>query len=498
MKNIFKGSLAILLALITVFSALACTTKIENSDNKAPDTTTAPTDTTAAPCEHEYVETISVSPLALKDGEKLITCKKCQNSYSEAIPMTKTLKILAIGNSFSSDAVEYLWNICSDGGVETIVIGNLYIGGCTLDKHNENIRKNSATYTYYKNTAGSWSSTSNTAAITAFQQENWDIITVQQASGSSGMPNTYSKLENILNIVTEKNPNASIYWHMTWSYQQNSTHNEFSNYSKDQMTMYKAIVNATQNKVLVNDTIKGCIPSGTAIQNLRSSYVGDTVTRDGYHMSYDIGRYTVALTWFAYLTGGDVTGIDWVPSAHSAVVSKNLEVIKESVKNALATPFEVTASAMKEDPNPSTPQQTTDEALFKAKGLDINNYTVFDWTPKVAAYYNSKNGIGLVHAGNSTASNIPNFIASRIITKQELPVGTIIIVDQGYTYRPEGWTDDNYKATTRPGAVSTNFVVVDNNWWVSFTLRGFNLGHSPAKIMTESDASHLRIYVPKN
>ncbi len=37
--------------------------------------------------------------------------------------------------------------------------------------------------------------------------------------------------------------------------------------------------------------------AGTAIQNLRTSYMGDTLTRDGYHLEVNTGRYTVSMTW---------------------------------------------------------------------------------------------------------------------------------------------------------------------------------------------------------
>ena len=40
----------------------------------------------------------------------------------------KSLKILAIGNSFSTDSMQYLNQIAKCAGVETIVLGNLYYG----------------------------------------------------------------------------------------------------------------------------------------------------------------------------------------------------------------------------------------------------------------------------------------------------------------------------------------------------------------------------------
>ena len=39
----------------------------------------------------------------------------------------KSISILAIGNSFSVDAMEYLYGILNDIGYEDITLGNLYI-----------------------------------------------------------------------------------------------------------------------------------------------------------------------------------------------------------------------------------------------------------------------------------------------------------------------------------------------------------------------------------
>ena len=43
----------------------------------------------------------------------------------------KVIKVLAIGNSFSQDAVEqYLYELAAAQG-DSLVIGNAYIGGCS-------------------------------------------------------------------------------------------------------------------------------------------------------------------------------------------------------------------------------------------------------------------------------------------------------------------------------------------------------------------------------
>ena len=70
-------------------------------------------------------------------------------------------------------------------------------------------------------------------------------------------------------------------------------------------------------------------------------YIGDTITRDTYHLSYSHGRYLAALTWFAALTGGNVDDVTWLPSDYPELAD-DLPVIRQSVKDAIKTPFAIT------------------------------------------------------------------------------------------------------------------------------------------------------------
>lgn len=503
-----KRFLALMLAILMLFSLVAC-----NQTEEPAETTAAPSETTleqtapateppATDCTHSYTEEITEKALALKDGVKTLTCSSCGNVTTEAIPATKTLKVLAIGNSFSQDATEYLWDIAKDGGVEKIIIGNLYIGGCALDKHYSNIKANSGAYTYYKNTSGKWTSTANVSVQKALADEEWDIVTVQQASGSSGVATSYAPLAKILEFLAENEPNADVYWHLTWAYQQNSTHSSFPTYGNDQMKMYDAILKAYDSKVKVQESIVGTIPSGTAVQNLRSSYIGDTITRDGYHMSYDYGRYTVALTWFAYLTDGDVDKVDWLPTSYAAALKDHLPAMREAVKGALAKPFEVikVTAAKPASSTPAIDAGMTDAEIFAALGKKIEDYTLLNWPRKVQSYYDSTKGSHLIDSTNSSASNIPNFISSVMLTKENLPVGSIVICDSGYKYRPEYWitADTKNTSSTRNPNVTTHVDEVTEAWWDGITLRAFNLSASVTRAVTEADIPHLRIYLPKS
>ena len=108
--------------------------------------------------------------------------------WKDEVP--KTLKILAIGNSFSVDAMEYLYQIAKSAGVEEIVLGDLYIGSCSLETHVSHAKKNDNAYIYYKNVSGTWTTTRDTCFFTGLKDEEWDIITVQQSSKIAGFTDT--------------------------------------------------------------------------------------------------------------------------------------------------------------------------------------------------------------------------------------------------------------------------------------------------------------------
>ena len=277
------------------------------------------------------------------DGELVTVYGTTESdSYDHVSNVRRSVKILAIGNSFSVDAMKnHLYDIFKSADYDQVILGNLYIGGCSLDTHWNNINGGLSAYQYQKNDDnGEWVYVENATALSALQDEMWDVITIQQASPDSGMGNTYGNLQNIVSWVNanKTNSNAKVYWHMTWAYQQDSTHEGFANYGNDQMTMYNAIVNAVQNNVLTVNGINGVIPAGTAIQNLRTSDLGDTLTADGYHLKDTYGDYTAALTWFRALTGESLDLVTYWPDS---VVDQKLDIMKAAAR-AVYNPYEVT------------------------------------------------------------------------------------------------------------------------------------------------------------
>ncbi len=226
------------------------------------------------------------------------------------------LKILAIGNSFSEDAVEqYLYELGQSSG-DSLVIGNAYIGGCSIDTHWDNTKSNKSDYSFRKIVGGKKTTLNNVTLENCITNEDWDIITFQQVSQNSGMYSTYTNLPNLLQYVKGKARNNQLRFafHMTWAYAQNSNHSGFANYNNNQQTMYNAIVSTVGQIISSNNEIDILIPSGTAIQNGRTSLLGDTFCRDGYHLSYTVGRYTAACTWYETLTGKSVLENKYVPT----------------------------------------------------------------------------------------------------------------------------------------------------------------------------------------
>src|SRR5690606_37406433 len=133
------------------------------------------------------------------------------------------------------------------------------------------------------------------------------------------------------------NPEVKFILHQTWAYAQDSNHDGFPNYNRDQTKMYNAIVDAAweAKDIAGMDMV---IPAGTAIQNARTSYLGDRFTRDGYHLSLGAGRFTAAATWFEALFG-NVLANTFVPDKLSPY---DTELVKNAAAAAVTTPQEVT------------------------------------------------------------------------------------------------------------------------------------------------------------
>ena len=482
MKKFFS-LLAIIITVMMVFPA--CNTSLTNA-----------TDVT-----NEVEDTLNIS--AVPDtSEESIPQTPTEPVAQPIIPTYKeSIKILAIGNSFSVDAMEHLAIILNDAGVKEIVLGNLYIGGCSISTHSSHIENDTADYTFYVNKGKGWGNAKKQKLDTGILYEDWDIITIQQVSQDSGKPETLGELQRLIDHVraTATNKDVKLLWHMTWAYQNDySSDAKFGAYNNDQQTMYNAITNVVKTKINTNNSIDGFIPSGTAVQNLRSSYLGDTLTRDGFHLTYDVGRYTAALMWFKELTGESLSEITAVPAEYPNV-SLYLPVIKEAVDNAYANKLEITQSDYKEDAEAYvdlTAMTDYDKAHLQGLKLDPNNYRVLDLQLTMKAYYYSTSQKYPVAELIKNESNSKEFMATAIFTSETLPAGSVINIANGYKYRIEGWQSmNNYNSESRMDAAAIDFTW-SSSIYDKYSYIAFNISRTSGGAVSDSDVMALRIYVP--
>ena len=408
----------------------------------------------------------------------------------EREPGKNPIHILAIGNSFSDDGLWLLYNILEQLGYDDIIVANLYIGGCTVATHKSNLTNDAAAYTYRINKDGTWNNKNGYKASKALAEQRWDFISLQQASDHSGLVDKYVEAdinyiyEYAYNIAKEKNPDVKFVWHMTWAYQQNSTHSAFVNYNKDQLTMYNGILNAVQTVIVPNSHNPIIVPSGTTIQNLRTTFLGDTITRDGYHLNESFGRYAAALTWAIKLTGKDITNIN----RPASVLAKHDALCTEAAMNACTKPFEVTNSVYTEDTNQVV--------------INYDNYTLLDQADYIIGngYYNSGDASKFLTPIQDGSDFCNKFITTKLFTPVDLPIGSIIVVGDGYQYRPEGWIDEA-KQANRNGNTTEKIIVVDEAWWSNYIYRAFNLSKLDGTVLVNdyytAALENFKIYIPK-
>ena len=170
-----------------------------------------------------------------------------------------------------------------------------------MERHANNLSESAAAYEYQKNGERILEHGLHVSANGIFRSVDWDVITVQQVSGKSGLYDSFDPyLSTVLHYIRTLCPTAKIVWHQTWAYATDSTHPEFANYERDQTKMFSMIEEASHR--IAKENGLGLIESGRAIQLLRKELEpdGTDFCRDGFHLSFDCGRYAAAYVWARY------------------------------------------------------------------------------------------------------------------------------------------------------------------------------------------------------
>ena len=338
----------------------------------------APTSATQGKAGDMYFDTVAFKVYKLNVAgtwEYLTTLGSIGNTDVTRWDDDGQLKILMLGNSFSDDTSLYMYHIAKnamendafgdDVNIEGFKIGNLAKANCTLDLHLSNAQNDVGAYNFRVVTDESdvpvspvstdsvYHSTTNSKISEVVQSDNWDFISFQEFNSDF----SYTALPELIDIVSSYCPTAQIVWHLTWAYEEideEHNHPHLKAYGGNQMAMYNALVAAAQTAKQNISAIDLIAPTGTAIQNARTTAMGDTFTRDGYHLSGEgdfvtdkafnltnrhNGRYVAALTFFGKLSGIDLTKITYRPTN---VTEENQALSIQAAIAAISNPFEVT------------------------------------------------------------------------------------------------------------------------------------------------------------
>ena len=249
------------------------------------------------------------------------------------------IKILAIGNSFSQDALAHLSEVAGAGGV-TIMERNLFIGGCVLQRHWENVLSDAHDYSLQK--CGK-EVRANTSIREGLELERWDYITLQQGSSQSCDFRFYNDEEHpyltqLSEYVNKQVPGARQLIHETWAYANNRA---------AAVLGYTGEAPQARNRMFAD--VEACylqaakllhtnvIPVGAAIlaaQN-RYGFSEDRMYLDGHHLSQPLGRVLASLVWYEAITGRDAREN---PYTHPQITPDDLITLKQIAHEVVLDP----------------------------------------------------------------------------------------------------------------------------------------------------------------
>ncbi len=129
----------------------------------------------------------------------------------------KDLKVLMVGNSFSQSVLAQLPEMVRAEKRHNLVLAQLNIGGCSLERHIQELKKaqdNPEYKPYYTNHLKK-GHVNLPEMITA---EKWDIVTIQQSSTFSWQPEkTQPFADELIAYIRKHAPLAEIVIQQTWS-----------------------------------------------------------------------------------------------------------------------------------------------------------------------------------------------------------------------------------------------------------------------------------------
>jgi len=259
----------------------------------------------------------------------------------------KTVRLLAVGNSFSANALRYLPQIVAHSGKgQQLILDHEAIGGCSLQRHWANAEA------FEKDPNAPASKPTGKGLRERLQADRWDYVTLQQYSMDSGRPETYRPhAPKLRDYIKQYAPQAEIVFHETWAYRADDpgfradfTQNDMYRQLRQAydgiarelgcrlIPVGDAFRNAERDSAWGNPfPVPGFVPATAVFPALpdqhRSLHAGFGWSDDGkggHRLGYDghhagtAGEYLAAAVWYEFLFRDSVLGNPFVPPGLSA------------------------------------------------------------------------------------------------------------------------------------------------------------------------------------
>ena len=343
-----------------------------------------------------------------------------------------------------------------------------------------------------RSTKSVWTKSHYNASGSAYARVFQNALTFEMKESAGPEPEPEPK--TVEEVLTKASKNPANYeklpfWHFKNQYYQSDSNNK---------TALITGSGALLNKFIATNIVsKGEIPNGSVVVTMGGDF--------GYRPEGWVSGAKTSTR--PNRTNVQVTEVDdawWVVGGQNFNQRAfNLDMSKASLTDAEME--EVIEKFAVFVPKPTKAKPDPD-AVFTTAGYKLDDYTKLELTYNKYAFYHSTHetmgGVLQTKENVPTATNLGQFVATGIIDKANIPNGSVLVVCDGYQYRPEGWQVKGEKNTaSRPGNVTTAVTVVDDAWWGNFNYRAFNLAYAgnPGIPVTEMDhvIASFAIYVPK-
>ena len=202
----------------------------------------------------------------------------------------KKISLLSISNSFGVNIQTYASQIAIENNC-VLDIFVLYIGGCSLEKHCQNIDTDSHEYLLYHNGE---CEKDNVSILETLKMKKWDYVITQQVSYLGGdYTSYYPFIIKLLNFVKLCSPSAILGLQETWEYSCRFCKKDGMYFTqKESDKMYEKL--AAANFKIANELNLILIRSGDVIHLANKKFNKFFQCDDGFHLSNE-GCYLIGL-----------------------------------------------------------------------------------------------------------------------------------------------------------------------------------------------------------